>query len=516
MTFRLPFFKPANASPSRREDVATKANNPNLYTNPIPTFNPVVPRVQGIRTALNSLVVLPLNLCLFTNPIPFKQTDWAPVKPSVRQATQHVQTPLNLNLFTNPTPFQRVDWNPAERPPQPAQQVQPYNLALLSQTAAAPFSQTDWSKVSSVKFSLAHAPQNTLVNLLAPPVIVVGTEKLRAPYLSRVYTREIHPAPVTGPNIALAPTVVGSPFTQTDWPRVSTPRIAAGDIYNVVLFDGSVPFNKLDWGQVEFPPPRAPDQQYYNLALRSQVVVAAPFYQTDWPLARRLKPQATDITLDLDLNRYTNPIPFNQLDWSKTVFQTPRAPDQQNYNLALSFVFVQPPFAQYDWSKTVFQTPRLPDASVRLNLNLYQNPIPFSQLDWSKTVFQTPRLPDPSVPSNLVLNPPPLPPPPEFSVATPPDNSAVGDIIRRKKKKRKLEEKTAPPVIRRAVYERIVEKPEEVIEERAEERVEEVKAEPFKGSLLDLAPLPAEDPRAALKRKQQEEEEIALYLLGFK
>lgn len=108
--------------------------------------------------------------------------------------------------------------------------------------------------------------------------------------------------------------------------------------------------------------------------------------------------------------------------------------------------------------------------------------------------------------------PPIVPPAPEFDIPTPPINSAPGLVVGKRKKKKHVE---PPRVIRRAVYVPIVEKPEpeEVVQERVEE-VKAVKPEPFKGSLLDLAPLV--DERAALKRKQQEEEEIALILLGFK
>lgn len=112
--------------------------------------------------------------------------------------------------------------------------------------------------------------------------------------------------------------------------------------------------------------------------------------------------------------------------------------------------------------------------------------------------------------------PPVVPPEPEFDIPPVPFNSPAGDIVRRKKKKKKHVE--PPPVIRRAVYERIIEKHgTEKVEDALEEEEIEVKAEPPGiGSLADLAPAPLPDAKAALKRKQQEEEEIALILLGFK
>jgi hypothetical protein len=107
-----------------------------------------------------------------------------------------------------------------------------------------------------------------------------------------------------------------------------------------MIWSFPVPFNQFDWPKVQNVKSAVPHQYVYNPNLFTAVVIPTPFSSPNfakpfWPIPS--KPR--DATLNLCL--YSNPVPF----------------------------------AQYDWSKTV-RNPVDRGSQVGVNLNLYKNPIP--------------------------------------------------------------------------------------------------------------------------------------------
>ena len=222
------------------------------------------------------------------------------------------------------------------------------------------------------------------------------------------------------------------PFVKTDWPNTKTVRLSEG-FADQAIWAFVIPFNQTDWSK-PFKPSIAPAfQQPYNPALYS-VTVAAPFFQTNWPPARRVKtlpvPEYPNIPLlnllstpfipvdwsskpfgirstpqhplQMALSLYANLGPFTQVDFSKAQPVRLSAPQPQPYNPNIYAAVVSAPFIPVDWSRPFFPAPAPAPISQSLNINLFTNPIPFFNLDFSRP-FSPRSTAVPDIPYNLNL-----------------------------------------------------------------------------------------------------------------
>lgn len=175
---------------------------------------------------------------------------------------------------------------------------------------------------------------------------------------------------------------------------------------NINLFKNAIPFLNLDTARFTRLPPPAPPT-FYNSALYTVTVTTMPFNQMDWSRSVRAPMPAVDF-YNLVLLAPSDS-PFNQTDWAKPFFpRAARLPDQP-YNQALYTVTVTVlPFNQTDWTPTLRLKSQPAPAPV-WNPNLFTNPIPFAQYHYP-LVKRVPAAPvDLSVALNLNLFKNPIP-----------------------------------------------------------------------------------------------------------
>ncbi|SRR6266699_2477907 len=206
---------------------------------------------------------------------------------------------------------------------------------LLASIAAgaAPFTQTNWPPSKGVRFNTTSGSSPTNINLFNNPI----------------------------------------PFNQLDWDKrvFLQPRAPDGSRQtNINLFTNPLPFHQMDWQTGRMVPDLPPPAQPYNLALYNVVVIPAPFYKTDWSITKFPTPQVFNTTQQTNINLFTNPIPFHQMDW-QTGRMVPDLPaPAQPYNLALyNVVVAASPFYQTNWPAP-FARAFLAPSNQALNINL--------------------------------------------------------------------------------------------------------------------------------------------------
>lgn len=285
------------------------------------------------------------------------------------------------------------------------------------------------------RFAIAQLPP-------APPGAAAQT---RPPHITKLFVRSLSPVTQQAYNLNLyGGTVASLPFNQVDWSKPMRVPHAPYDLsiqLNQNLFTNQFPFSQSYSISQFFDRAISSPDQIYNPNLYSVVVLTNPFNQTDFSVGRFPRaPVFSDQSLNpniftnpvpfnqvdwnkplrsprtaqppdtLNLNIFTNPIPFNQVDWSRPIRVSRVALDQQPLNLNLfSFVVVQVPFNQTDWSKP-FRMPLAPFAtSPPLNLNMFTNPIPFMVTDRLPNKRLPLAMPQPPLPLNLNLFKNPIP-----------------------------------------------------------------------------------------------------------
>lgn len=200
--------------------------------------------------------------------------------------------------------------------------------------------------------------------------------------------------------------LASEPFAPVDYSRALA-RLGQLDLttrpLNLSLLFPIAPFIPVDYSAITPRIPRAPDQVYPNWAM----LFSQPFSQLEWGrvfVPARERPEATRA---LNINLFTNPIPFAQFDWNRPLGIAPPPPQSLPFNLSLNII-IQAPFALYDWNTVA--PPRLAvPLTLPLNLSLFTNPIPFSQFDWSKPFGLPPAKPNPTDALNLQLFTNPIP-----------------------------------------------------------------------------------------------------------
>lgn len=304
----------------------------------------------------------------FTNPIPFSQTEWPRVrtiKPSV-DATD----PSEMWLFNVvvAAPFIPVDYGRQRMrvylPPD-----QPRNLNIAS--VGSPVIPFDWGR------------QQNIPDFLPPPQypnIALNTAVVFFPFYTQDFSRPFVPVPAKPDQQALNINLYTNPipFAQYDWSKPVSIRLQQPDQSNLpdkVLYNFSTPFAKLDWGVVGDI--RAlPDVVYPNLLLIQPVLV--PFTPVDYSTTRKL-PSVPSPALGSNQNLFTNPIPFNQYDWTKLWSVRPIVSDQSNLpNIAvLNPLQLSTPLGLFAWvNPGVVKAPfiLIPDQDNLPNLVLLVTP----------------------------------------------------------------------------------------------------------------------------------------------
>lgn len=297
-----------------------------------------------------------------------------PAKKPQRWATPDATQAVNVQLFTNPIPF----------------------------------AQYDWPKVQSVKYVSSDATDPSEMWLF--PVATV----------SPFYTQDFSTSKRL-PNIpvAVSPNLVLNQFST---PFVNNPVNNTKDLVglldqtqqtNINLFTNPIPFAQLDYSKTGNIPDWAPPTAYPNLVINT-TVVPNPFIPVDYnrvftPVIAKPDQQA------LNINIYTNPIPFGPYAWN-SMRAAKASIDPQLPNL----VILQPigaPFSQLDWSKAYRVNPKSSNQNDLPNLLLIQpaspsNPLGiYGWLDWSRSKSPVIIVPDQNNLPNIVLPNTPIPVP---------------------------------------------------------------------------------------------------------
>lgn len=367
MTFRLPFITPARRTSLQSTPDSTQALNLQLLKNPIPFDNSgrlLIPAVR-IRESLrdihhtdillypnpipidNSRLLIPssrvklyvpdvthTDILLYPNPIPINNA--VLLVPSTRvKSSPPDQIHLNILL---PIPFNQQDWAKLNILPDWSVPAQYPNIVLNTvQNPTIPF---DWGKLGVLPDFLPSGTIQTNINLFTNPI----------PFLTPDFTtsRNIPDwlPPTQYPNLVLVPTVAQNPFYTQDFSRPLTPV------------------------------PAKPDQQALNLNLYTNPI---PFAQYDWSKPQGIRGQPDQVYTDLVLQNFSTP--FVQTDWSKGSTTYIRL-DQIYPNIIL-LQPVQVPFIPVDYSKPI-TVASVPSPAMGSNQNLFTNPIPFNQYDWTK------------------------------------------------------------------------------------------------------------------------------------
>lgn len=172
-----------------------------------------------------------------------------------------------------------------------------------------------------------------------------------------------------------------SPFTQGQLPppqRVRsssiTPVVAGLALTTVVA---ASPFSQ----QVPPAPQRVRSSAPIQIVNRLPLVAnLGPFSISGMATANRIR-GASVTPGGLNLNLFTNPIPFLNLDASIRYRMARVAPVAPQNILPLSTVVATAPFTQYIWAGP-FRVRAAQQAGQQYNPNLFTNPIPFSKTDW--------------------------------------------------------------------------------------------------------------------------------------
>src|SRR5258706_407200 len=376
-----------------------------------------------------------LNIELFTNPIPFAQYDWSkPCKPPA--AKEQPNWSLNLELYKNPIPFGPYDYNKSRWTPTLKEQPN-WALNLQLYKNLIPFGPYDYNRV---KKSLPVIPDQQLRNIALLSVVTANpffTQDFSSGHLTPDWL-----PPLQYPNLVLSNPIPFGPYDYSEGPFV--PKLAKPDqqALNTKLYTNPVPFGPYDYQKAIFPVFYRPDPtqqlnlprsvgspfipidyqksifpifyrpdasqqlnlsqnvgaplipvdwskpfnipelvfiQYPNLILL-QPTTANPFYLQDF--SKPFVPTSTKYDQQsLNLQLYTNAIPFAQFDWPRPTSYVRLVPEQNNLpNIVLPIVF---PFYTRDWSNTKF-LPSVPSPYMALNINSFTNPVPFNQYDWTK------------------------------------------------------------------------------------------------------------------------------------
>lgn len=357
---------------------------------PVDLSEPFVPRPAPVPA-------VPYNLNLYAAAIPFVQNNWP--------ATKRVASTFALSdqaIWSLQSPFAQYDWSDPYRPLPSVARVEGRNIALTAPIVGNPFTQTDWPQVKGPRYFQPPTIDGALIDI-TQPFAQYDWSKPYFPPASVARVNDISIALLTAPPPA-------DPFKFRDWPPAVRVRSLPG-LSDQAIWALQSPFSQTDWSDPFFPRPSAPFL-FVNIALATPVVTA-PFSQTDWPRTYRFVTSAPS-QVPLNVNLFTNPIPFGLNDFGKpvTIESVPAA--LQPNNLVLAAVVVQAPFGLDDWSIAVRVKTLVPDQiqrnplifsevpfnnpdwskpqtvdSVPLltlsnNVNLLANPIPFAQYDWSK------------------------------------------------------------------------------------------------------------------------------------
>ncbi len=391
-------------------DLRHYVRSPSQFPNPIP-FQDQQQRHTRQVPLIGPPQSLPLNLNLFKNPIPFNQFEWGLQRFTLPRAPDaSLQT--NLNLFKNPIPFLVTgQFSPQVRLPAPQQQL---NTAILQTVIVTnPFYTKDFSVPFAPIIAKGQIYSNTLINLLAQPLNIPDWSRSnflspRAPDGTQQTNINLFTNPVPFnqyewdrtqertilpdsnlPNIVLLNPVTGTPFSQLDWPKGSSIPQILPDVSNmtvIVLPDaGPIPFAQYDWNKpnsVTIPAPI----NFPNTVIQSQVVVTnPPFYIQDWSKTEFL-PSIPSPLMGLNLNLFTNSIPFGPFDWTNSAFFFPSrakaGPGDPPNLLTTSLAVVVNPFYTQDFSTTQ-RLPSVPSPAMGSNQNLFTNPVPFNKSDWT-------------------------------------------------------------------------------------------------------------------------------------
>ena len=272
------------------------------------------------------------------------------------------------------------------------------------------------------------------VNLFTNPLPFVTTDRPRVVQVPLVGPPQSLPL-----NINLFTNPI--PFAQYHWPatRRILPPPTPPPSRDIKIYS-EVPFNQDDWS-FAFGRKYLSPVQPYNMALLA-VLAQNPFVPVDWSKISEVF-AAPAQAMPLNINLFTNPIPFAQFDWSMPVRFRVSTQDQVPYNLSLLGIQVTAPFYQTDWqsartitrsapdmpapnvvllnllstpfSKTDWATTSrvryAPQDPVPANTNLFPNPYPFAQYDWSKPQQSPNWQPSRSSDFNPNLSAIPIPPP---------------------------------------------------------------------------------------------------------
>jgi hypothetical protein len=344
-----------------------QANNPNIFTNPIPTLNLDGRTSARVKAAFTPAQPYLANLYTATVLLtPFNQLDWSkPIR--TRLATPITPDALNINLFTNPIPFYNVEsTRPTLRRSLPAVDVA-YNQNLYSiVVTSAPFAQTDWAKPFRVPSAPFRPDQALNINIFTNPYPFYNADSSRPVPIRRQALAE------SNYNSALYTiAIVAAPFNQTEWlrSRPIAPLTLSESPLNINLFTNPIPFLNSDIsGVLSRVAGRNPDAPY-NQNLYTAILAATPIFPIDIPRAVAIRGKAPQgPTFNLNLAQ----VPFFPIGTARTVRINPASlglDSTYNVNLYSAAVTSAPFYAYETFPQRRFVASTLPD--VPYNLNLY-------------------------------------------------------------------------------------------------------------------------------------------------
>lgn len=380
MTFREPVLTPSKRQSQQQPYTdASQATNLELFKNAIPNNNSVwlvpnkqVPSVNG-RDYLQ-------NMGMYPNPIPVNNVAVLVLRPAFDISNVPGQYSAGLSLLNPPAaiPFTNAVllFKPVTDVPSLLGQVSS-GLALNTPVVPSPFFTQDFAK----PFVPTPAKQDQQAYNLSLLTFVPSATYtlLRDVYLSDTFTPVLSKTDQFDNNLSLTTFVppAGSPFIPVDFQKPWVTPYSTQE-QTLLLFFPPAPFVPLDTSSSRFSATRA-DPVYPNIVLlQPQGPVQSPFFPNDFATSHVL-PDWLPPTQYLNLV-LSNPIPFNQLDWSKG-FDIPSVPTTQYPNIIL-LAPVPSPFYTQDFSKTQF-LPSVPSPQMGTNVNLFTNPLPFNKSDWT-------------------------------------------------------------------------------------------------------------------------------------
>lgn len=283
---------------------------------------------------------------------------------------------------------------PADTPIKGTSVSSSVSLPLSAPPAANPFFQTEWPRVKDIH-GFAPDQIHTDIGLFPNPIpfssIDWSVSKFRTFPTVPNYT-----------NIALTAVVVTvDPIKPYDWGKQQNiPDFPVPVQYrNLNISTVGSPVIPFDWGKQQQNPNFPPLPVYPNIAL-NVAPVFFPFYTQDFSKPFTPTPAKQD-QRGVNINLFTNPIPFGPYDYSSR-FVDRFTPVDQNGVPNLVLPNSSTPFVSYDWSKTravkASIDPQLPNVVI-----LQPVGAPFSQLDWSKAYTITPRASNQDDLPNLLL-----------------------------------------------------------------------------------------------------------------